>query len=230
MKRRVLVVEDHPAIVQNIADFLDPERFELDTAADGIDGLALARAGAYDAIVLDIMLPGLNGIDLCRTLRRDDGNDTPILMLTARDTLPDKVEGFRAGTDDYLAKPFALEELEVRLEALSRRHGARPSARLVVGDVSLDPWTRTIERRGRIVDASPTGYRILLALLRAYPKVVTREELERILWRDQPPGSDALRAHLASLRKALEKPFGAPFIQTLYGVGWRLVVDDPPAS
>lgn len=230
MKKHVLVIEDHPAIVQNIADFLDPERFGLDVAGDGMDGLAMARRGGYDAIILDLMLPGLDGVEVCRTLRRTDGIETPILMLTARDTLPDKLEGFRAGTDDYLTKPFALEELEVRLTALSRRGGGRRPHALRVGDVILDPATRSIHRRGRSVEASPTGFRILHALLRAYPNVVPREELEEALWQDQPPGSDSLRTHLAALRKVLEKPFDAPFIQTLYGVGFRIRTEDETAS
>lgn len=222
MKIRALIIEDHPAIAQNIADFLDPERFELDFARDGLGGLHLALTEDYDVIVLDLMLPGMDGLTVCRRLREEARDGTPILMLTARDTLDDKVEGFRAGTDDYLTKPFALEELELRLAALGRRGRRGDATELRVGDLSLHQGTRKVMRAGQEIRLGPIPYKILLELLRAHPNVLPRRDLERAVWQDEAPLSDALRSHVANLRRALDRPFDVPMIETVHGVGFRL--------
>lgn len=222
MKIRVLVIEDHPTIAQNIADFLDEDRFELDFARDGLGGLHLALTQSWDVIVLDLMLPGMDGITLCSRLRQEAKDTTPILMLTARDTLDDKLEGFRVGTDDYLTKPFALEELEVRIAALAQRQRQGGHDELRAGDVVLHQGRREVRRAGQAVELGPTAYQILVELLRAHPNVVSRQDLERAIWDDEPPLSDALRVHVASLRKALDKPFDMPMIETIHGVGFRL--------
>ena len=219
---KLLLVEDHPAIVQNLLDYLDPERYEVEVVTNGEEALAATADRRYDLILLDLMLPTIDGLTVCRRLRSEQGCDTPVLMLTARDTLPDRLEGFRAGTDDYLTKPFALEELEARICALSRRGPLRDAGDLCVGPLSINVRRREVRREGRRVETSPTGFRILLALVKAYPNVVERDDMERLLWADQPPGPDALRAHVAALRKVVDKPFGEPLIETLYGVGLRL--------
>jgi len=224
---RVLVIEDNPDIVANLHDFLEPLGYQLDSARTGKAGLGFLGDSPYDVIVLDLMLPGMDGLDVCRQVRTVLGVRTPLLMLTARDTIADKVAGFEAGADDYLVKPFSLAELEVRLKALARRGPSLDAdAVLRVGDVQLDPGTREVRRSGQLLRLTPTGYQLLFALLRAAPRVVTREQLEHEVWRDDRPDSDALRTHIHALRQALDKPFGAPLLRTIPGVGFRLVPPD----
>jgi DNA-binding response OmpR family regulator len=221
---RILVVEDNLDIVANLHDYLAPLGYELDTARTGQAGLELLRDHRYDVVVLDIMLPGMDGLEVCRQLRRSLRVRTPLLMLTARDTIPDKVAGFEAGADDYLVKPFSLSELDARLKALTRR-GPSLNADSVLrfGDVEMDPGTREARRAGQVLRLTPTGFQLLYALLRAAPQVVTREQLEHEVWRDQRPDSDALRTHIHALRRALDKPFGTPMLRTIPGLGYRLV-------
>jgi DNA-binding response OmpR family regulator len=223
-QRRIhlLLVEDHPAIVDGIRDYLDPARYEVEAVGDGETGLARALVGVHDLLVVDLMLPRLDGLALCRAARAA-GITAPVLMLTARDTLTDKLEGFRAGTDDYLTKPFAVEELESRLLALYRRGGgARPPAARAAG-LELDFERRLVLRDGTAIEVPPTVFRMLAILIRRHPAVVTRDELERLLWGDQPPGSDTLRTHMSTLRRLVEKPFGRPVVENVYGTGYRLV-------
>jgi DNA-binding response OmpR family regulator len=224
---RVLVIEDNPDIVANLHDFLEPLGYELDAAGSGKAGLGYLRDAPYDVIVLDLMLPGMDGIEVCRQLRTGRQVRTPLLMLTARDTIPDKIAGLEAGADDYLVKPFSLAELEARLKALSRRGPSRnDEAVLRFGEVELDPGTRKVRRAGQLLHLTPTAYQLLLALLRAAPEVVTREQLEHAVWRGERPDSDALRTHIHALRQALDKPFASPMLRTLPGVGFRLVTAD----
>ena len=225
----VLLVEDNPDILANIYAYLEPLGYTLDSARDGFAGLALAADHTHDAIVLDLMLPGLDGVELCRRLRQELRRDTPVLMLTARDTVDDKVLGLRAGADDYVVKPFALAELEARLQALVRRSRGRVgNAPLRVGTLTFDPATYEVTRAGRRLELSPMGYRILAALMRASPALVTRETLEHELWGDDPPASDALRTHIHAVRHALEESSDRPMLITIQGVGYRLI--DPDAS
>jgi DNA-binding response OmpR family regulator len=221
-KLRILVIEDNQDIAENIADFLEPKGHQLDFAMDGIGGLHLALNEVFDVIVLDLMLPGMDGITLCRKLRREAQRTTPVLMLTARDTLPDKLEGFQAGTDDYLVKPFALEELEVRLLALVKRGLPSPLAILKVSDLEVDTGSMTVMRAGRPVELNKTCLKILIKLLKASPNVVSRQEIEFKLWGDNPPGSDALRSHIYTLRRRIDAPFETPLIETVHGIGFRI--------
>jgi DNA-binding response OmpR family regulator len=221
---RVLVIEDNPDIVANLHDFLEPLGYAMDSARTGKAGLGFLREHPYDVIVLDLMLPGIDGLEVCRQLRGSLRVRTPLLMLTARDTIPDKVAGFEAGADDYLVKPFSLPELEARLKALARRGSSlNTSAVLRLGDVELDPGTHEARRAGQLLRLTPTAYQLLFALLRAAPQVVTREQLEHEVWRDDRPDSDALRTHIHALRHVLDKPFGTPMLLTIPGVGFRLV-------
>jgi DNA-binding response OmpR family regulator len=226
---RVLIVEDSPDILANLYGYLEPLGYSLDCARDGFAGLELAAHGAHDAIVLDLMLPGLDGLDLCRRLRRELRRSTPVLILTARDTVEDKVLGLRSGADDYLVKPFSLNELDARLQALVRRSRGLVSATLLrVGTLRFDPATYEATREGRRLELSPMGYRILGVLMRASPALVTRDTLERELWGDERPSSDSLRTHIHALRQALEKPFAQPMLVTIPGLGYRLI--DPDAA
>ncbi|MFN3493161.1 MAG: response regulator transcription factor [Hydrogenophaga sp.] len=224
---RLLIVEDNPDLLANLYGYLEPLGYVIDSATNGFSGLSMASDGGFDVIVLDVMLPGLDGIALCQRLRSELRRDTPVLMLTARDTVEDRVLGLRSGADDYLVKPFSMVELEARLQALVRRaQGRGTNAVLQVGPLRFDPQTFEAYRGGRRIELTPTGYRLLAALLRAAPRVVTRAALEHAVWGDDPPASDALRSHLHALRQALDKPFDQAMLVTVQGVGYRLVDSD----
>jgi DNA-binding response OmpR family regulator len=222
----LLVIEDNPDLVANLYDFFEDRGHTVDAAYDALTGLKFASEGNYDAIILDLMLPGMDGLEVCARLR-EGGSDTPILMLTARDTLDNKLEGFASGADDYLVKPFALTELEARLLALLRRaRGGYARGVLRVADLSFDPDTLQVERSGRHIVLSPIPLRILEILLSRSPRIVTRAELERAIWGDTPPDSDALRAHMHVLRSAIDTETDRPLLRTVRGIGYRLVEPD----
>ena len=220
----VLIIEDNPDIVANLYAYLEPLGYALDCEHRGDAGLTAAAHGAHDAIVLDLMLPGLDGLDLCRRLRRELRRKTPVLMLTARDTIRDKVNGFESGADDYLVKPFSMAELDVRLRALVRRaRDAQADPVMRVGELAFDTATMTVSRESRHLKLTPTGFKLLARLMREAPKVVTRQALEYEVWGENPPDSDALRTHLHTLRQAIDKLFAAPMLRTVQGFGYRLV-------
>ncbi|MDJ0837836.1 MAG: response regulator transcription factor [Acidobacteriota bacterium] len=221
---RVLLVEDNADIAANIIDFLEAEGWEPDHARDGLSGMHLALTQTYDVLILDIMLPGMDGLTLCSQLR-SQGIQVPVLMLTARDTLPDKLAGFQAGSDDYLVKPFALPELAARVQALGQRRQRQEDRTLRLADLEMHPGTHKVTRAGRPITLNKVTYQILEILLKAAPNLVTRDELTWQIWRDQPPGSDALRSHLYALRQAVDKPFDQPLLHTIRGVGYRLAVN-----
>ncbi len=224
----LLLIEDNPDLVANVADFLEARGHSLDVAYSGFAGLGFALENDYDALILDLMLPGIDGFEVCTRLRASD-RTLPFLMLTARDALDDKLAGFASGADDYLVKPFALRELEARLLAIARRgQGGPPGAatgRLRVADLELDLATRRLTRAGRALDLPPIPMRLLETLMRRAPSLVSRGELERAIWGDQPPDSDALRAHLHLVRQAIDKPFPQPLLHTVRGFGYRLGAD-----
>lgn len=224
---RLLIIEDNPNIVANMFGYLEPLGYQLDVARNGISGLAMAAEGNFDALVLDLTLPGLDGLDVCRRLRNDFKRSIPVLMLTARESLQDKVLGFDSGADDYLVKPFSMVELEVRLKALVRRAaGAQVDGVLRFADVTFDPGTFEAIRAGVPLQLTRTGIKLLAVLLREAPKLVTREVLEQEIWGEDRPDSDALRTHIHSLRLAMDKPFDHPLLKTLPGIGYRLVSPD----
>ena len=219
----VLLVEDNHEIAEMLCEHLELEDYEVDYAADGITGLHLAITGDFDAIILDLMLPGLDGLDVCRKFRQEAGGDTPILMLTARDTLEDKVAGLDAGADDYLVKPFEIPELDARLRAMLRRAGGDVAATILkVGDLEFDTGSLRVRRSGQNITLTPIGMKLLIALMKASPRVLDRRALEREAWGDIVPDSDALRSHLYNLRKAIDKPFDRPLLQNITGMGYRL--------
>jgi DNA-binding response OmpR family regulator len=223
---RVLIVEDNRDLAANLADYLKSRGHVADVAMDGISGLHLAVAGDFDAIVLDLALPGLDGAELCRRLRTG-GIATPVLMLTARGELEDRVRGLDLGADDYLVKPVPLKEMEARIRAQVRRaYGGLAQPRLQVADLVLDERTMAVTRAGRPIALTRLDYQLLRVLMRESPAVVPRSRLESELWGDQPPATDALRAHIHLLRKAIDHPFPAPLLHTIHGVGYRLAKDD----
>lgn len=221
-KLRILVIEDNRDLAANIGDFLEAGGHSVDFARDGVTGLHLAVTQALDAVVLDVMLPGIDGFAVCRKLRQSANINLPILILTAKDTLDDKLAGFEAGADDYLIKPFALKELEARLHALLRRSDGHAPRVLQVGDLRLDTGRRLVTKGGVPVEVNRMGYRILSELMNRSPDVVLREDLEHLLWGDMPPGSDALRSHVYALRKALDGRNASSTIETVHGVGFRI--------
>ena len=209
----VLVVEDNRNISEMIGEYLEGRGFEVDYAQDGLDGYRLAAENSYDVVVLDLMLPRLDGIEVCRRLRNDARKSTPVLMLTARDTLDDKLTGLGFGADDYLTKPFAIQELEARLRALIRRERRQVGSEVLkVADLVLDPVSMRATRAGTELQLSPIGLRLLTILMRESPRVVTRQEIEREIWGNGLPDSDTLRSHLYNLRKIIDKPFDRPLL------------------
>ena len=219
---RILIVEDSIDLAENIGDYFETQGHVMDFAMDGISGLHLALTNDYDAIILDIMLPGMDGLTFCRKLRKEGEKTTPVLMLTARDTLSDKLEGFDAGTDDYLVKPFDLEELSARLQALTKRSDHTREKNLMVGELEIDFGKMQVKRAGHPIELNRACFKILNMLMQASPNVVSRQELEHLLWGDLPPESDALRSHIYALRQAIDKPFKDPLIQTVHGIGFKL--------
>jgi len=222
----ILVIEDNPDLVANLYDYLEPRGYVVDAAYDARSGLAFARDNDYDAIILDLMLPGMDGLEVCRRLR-DAGCNTPVLMLTARDTLDDKLAGFASGTDDYLVKPFAMQELDVRLKALVRRgRGEQSREELCVADLVFNPDTLHVERDGKSITLPPIPLKILELLMRQSPRVVPRREIERRIWGNVRPDSDALRAHMSVLRAAIDRPFNTHLLRTVHGIGYQLAAPD----
>lgn len=219
---RVLVIEDQYDIAANIWDFLERRDYRVDHAADGVAGLARAQADEFDLIVLDLGLPRLDGLALCRQLR-SSGHATPILMLTARDTLDDKLRGFAEGADDYLVKPFAMKELEARLRALHRRHRGSPAPSLQVGDLQYDPAAMLALRQGRRIALTKAQAGMLQLLMQQSPNVVSHAALGAVIWND-PDGGDsaALHTHVYELRKLVDRPFGQALIHGVRGLGYRL--------
>lgn len=221
----ILLIEDNRDLALNLFDYFEAKGHDMDLAGDGISGLHLAASNHYDVLILDLMLPGIDGLTLCRRLR-EAGKQTPVLMLTARDSLDDKIAGLEAGADDYVVKPFALREVEARLRALVRRAQVREgSSVLQVGDLSFNPDTLKVVRGERTIELPPIPLKILEILMRHAPRVLPREELERGIWGESPPDSDALRAHLHILRSAIDKQADRPLIRTLRGIGYQISDD-----
>lgn len=227
---RVLIIEDNPDIAANLGDYLEDHGHTVDFAGDGVTGLHLAVVNEFDAIVLDLALPGMDGLEVCRKLRSEADKDTPVLMLTARDRLEDKLAGFDTGADDYLVKPFELQEVEARLNVLAGRGRRKNRRELIVGNLSYNLDTLNVTRGDQEIYLNPIGLKLLHCLMEASPNVVSRAELEMEVWGEEMPDSDSLRVHIHSLRSAIDKPFGSNMIQTRHGIGYRLVEPDAVSS
>ena len=221
---RILVIEDNRDILTNVLDYLELKGFSVDCAQDGLSGLHLASTEHYDLIVLDIMLPGIDGYQVCKRLREDGQNEVPILMLTARDALDDRLKGLNSGADDYLLKPFALSELVARIDAILRRSQGSRKHQLQVADLIYDLDTLVVSRSGRILKLNPIGLKLLRLLMLKSPAVVRREVLEAELWGDDCPDSDSLRSHIHQLRQVIDKTFTTKLLHTQHGIGYQCAI------
>lgn len=222
-RMKLLIIEDNPALVANLFDYFESKGHVLDAAPDGVVGRWLATTHEYDGIVLDWNLPKLDGFQLLKELREDYGCAVPIIMLTARDELPDKVSGFKAGADDYLTKPFEMLELEVRLEALIERGKRTGRVKILeVADLQFDLATMDVTRAGELISLFPIYKKLLRLLMEASPSVVSHSQLGECIWGDSPPESDRLRAYIHELRRKIDGPFANKLIHTLPRIGYRL--------
>lgn len=219
---RILLAEDDADLAANVADYLRALGHEVTPVASGRAALRRAVEESSELLILDRMLPGLDGAELCRRLRRDHGRQTPVIMLTALGSTEDKVAGFEAGADDYLVKPFSLVELRLRIEALARRALPPVEEVLQVADLSYHPRRLQAQRAGKPLALNPTTRKLLEHLMRASPAVVPRAELEHLLWANEAPQEDVLRMHMSNLRGAVDKPFRRKLLHTVHGVGYRL--------
>jgi len=219
----VLVVEDERRLSQLVRRVLEEEGHTVDVAFDGEEGLAMGEGGTHDVIVLDIMLPTMNGIDVCRNLRRKKV-DTPVLLLTALDGVDDRVKGLDAGADDYLPKPFAFQELLARLRALSRRRvQTSDSMEMEIDDLKLDMRRRRAERGGKAIDLSPKEFQLLEFLMRNQGRVVTRTQILDHLWGyDFATDSNLVDVYVAYIRRKVDKGHSRKLIRTVRGVGYAL--------
>jgi len=227
---RLLVIEDNISVVTNLFEYFEVRGYVMDAAPDGVTGLHLATTQDFDVILLDWMLPRMDGPEVLGRLR-EMGQETPIIMLTAKDELPDKIAGFRAGADDYVTKPFQLPELEVRIEALAARaKGRGRSSILRVADLTYDVSKMEAQRDGRILTLYPASRKLLEVLMRASPAAVPRERLEHALWGEEPPDGNMLRSHIYDLRQSVDGPFRTKLIQTISRVGYRIAGALPEES
>lgn len=225
---RILVIEDNHRLNSSLTASLVHEGYSVDSAYDGQEGQDLAELTAYDLILLDIMLPEKDGLEVCRDLRRRRVH-TPILLLTARDSVDDRVQGLDYGADDYLVKPFAMRELLARLRALLRRQQPYKQGQLTIGDLALDPITHTVERDGRSLDLTPKEFALLEFLMYHPNQVVTRDMIEQHIWNyDFECESNVIDVYVRRLRRKIDDPFAVKLLTTVRGVGYRL--QPPPAQ
>jgi DNA-binding response OmpR family regulator len=226
---RILIVEDEARIAESLKRGLEGEGFDVVLAATGEEGFYLVAAQVFDLLVLDLMLPGRDGLDILRAMRQQ-GLATPVLILSARDTVPDRVHGLELGADDYLVKPFAFEELLARVRVLLRRGRPQDVLRLVVADLEADRMTRRVARAGRSIDLTAREYELLEYLMLNQGRVVSREMLARDVWhevRRATPLDNVIDVHIARLRKKIDQGHDQPLIHTLRGIGFVLG-ESPP--
>jgi len=224
MSANILLVEDNTDIAELVISHLQAKSYVMDYAKDGLTASHLAATNTYDLIILDVMLPGIDGLALCRSFREQINLATPVIMLTARDTLDDKVQGFDSGADDYLVKPFSVVELESRIKAqLRRSKNEWVQNEIVVEDLKLDTNTLTVKRQEKEISLTPTNFKLLTLLMRSSPSVVRRQDIERHIWGDTLPDSDTLRSHMYNLRKCVDKPFEKKLIKTHQSSGYQIV-------
>lgn len=218
----ILVIEDNRDIHDNLVEFLQLRGHQVEGALDGLSGLHLAATKAFDAIILDIMLPGIDGNRICHSLRQHSRSDVTILMLSARDTLEDRLAGFTAGADDYVTKPFAMTEVLVRLEAITARRRGNNNRVLSVADLKFDLDTLEVTRSGTALKLNPTHLKLLELLMRRSPHLVQRKELEQALWGSDMPKGGSLRSNIHILRRTLDGAFDSELLQTVHGLGYKL--------
>ena len=218
----VLVVEDEPQIAHIVKRALEHDMHVVDVAYDGDEGLDLAQSSSFDVIVLDVLLPGKNGIEVCRKLRRDRIH-TPVLMLTARDALEQRVEGLDAGADDYLTKPFAVAELQARVRALGRRKAPIEDETLEAGEVTISTSAHRVMRKGREIELSPKEFALLEFLVRHPGQVLTRDQILENVWGyDYSPVANVVDIYVHYLRRKIDSGFSRKLIRTVRGVGYSI--------
>lgn len=223
MASRLLIVEDDRDLARNLIDFLEIQGYVTDYAADGHGALGLLATNEYDLVVLDMMLPGVDGLSICSRIRQQMRSKVPVVMLTAKDEVDTKVAAFDIGADDYVVKPASLREIEARIRALIRRAGNKSdNDLLMIGDLRMDVGTMKIERAGQAIILPPVPTRILMLLMRRSPNVVHRLAIHREIWGEEPGDNHALIVHMHTLRNAVDKPFGRQIIHTVRGFGYRI--------
>jgi len=225
--RRILLIEDDPNINQNIREAMVREGFEMQVAFDGFLGEKLLRKEPFDCVILDLNLPGKNGYDICRDFRKTN-TSTPVLILTAFDEIEDKVQGYECGADDYLTKPFYMQELVLRVQSLLRRNATvpeSPAAPITSGDIVVNPMTKRVTRNGVEINLTPREYQILVRLLSAHGEVVSKKDLIEEIWgRNFDANTNTVEVYINFLRKKIDKPFGKDSIRTRVGYGYYLEV------
>lgn len=222
---RLLIVEDHAGLATNLLEFFDNNRYILDFASDGLTAIHLIATNEYDIIILDVMLPGLSGFEVCRRIRNDIHCSTPVIIMTSKDQLQDKEQGFSVGADDYLVKPFHLRELQLRLDALYRRKtGFSGTPEITAAGIHFNPGSFVVRNdAGNKIELSGTAARIFEELIKAYPDCLSYAELQDTIWGEREVDMNTLRTHVYSLRKLLQDTFEYPMIKTLHGRGYRLL-------
>ncbi|NYT84821.1 response regulator transcription factor [Pollutimonas harenae] len=222
---RMLIVEDHAGLAANLLEFFDDDRYILDFASDGLMALHLVATNEYDIIILDVMLPGVSGFEICRRIRNDLQCSTPVIIMTSKDQLRDKEEGFTVGADDYLVKPFNLRELQLRVDALYRRKsGFARTPGISIPGIHFDPGTFLVRTDdGNQLELSGTAARIFEELIKSYPDFLSYSQIQDTVWGEREVDMNTLRTHVYSLRKLLQDTFKYPMIKTIHGRGYRLL-------
>jgi DNA-binding response OmpR family regulator len=220
---KVLIVDDNHDVVETIMDYLELEGITTDCAYHGDSAINLIQQNHYDVIIMDIMMPKLDGISAVRKLREELYCNTPILFLTARDSLQDKIDSFTSGGDDFLNKPFAMEELCLRLQSLHNRGPRLDVGVLRFSDISLNLQTHQVVRAGQEIKLSKIQRTILTVLLKHAPAIVSKEQVIEAVWGEDVPSSDSLRSHIYGLRSALDKHFANSKLETIHGQGYKLI-------
>ncbi|GHF99003.1 response regulator transcription factor [Thalassotalea marina] len=219
---KILVVEDNPVIGKQLVEFLNAQRWTVDLATTGELAISLCQQEIFDIVLLDLNLPGIDGLAVCQAIKHKAERNTPVLMLTARDAFEDKAKGFATGADDYLTKPYDLREVALRCQALTRRQDLLRSNTLQIGELTLHTADRTAFRHSQPLKLTQTGFIILKTLMEAYPEAVSRRVLMHNIWGDDIPDSDALKSHMYSLRNVVDKPFDKALIKTILNLGFKL--------
>ncbi|PMG41107.1 response regulator transcription factor [Shewanella sp. 10N.286.52.B9] len=221
-KLSLLIIEDNALLAQQLGDYFTETGYRVDYAYNGESGIRFCKENRYDVVILDLSLPDIDGIQVCQQIKSDATTIIPVLMLTARDALHEKLEGFEAGTDDYVTKPYEASEVLVRCQALARRNVLHQTQEINIGPLQINQITKDIFREGTKLNLSQKDRQILMTLAQAHPAPVSRTELLDKLWGEDFPDSDVLKSHIYTLRQALDKPFSHSMLKTIHGVGYRL--------